>query len=402
MQSEVDLSYALTGFSLDDVVVFDTETTGLDPYGGDEIVSIGICDGHGNKLFYSLVKPTRKRGWKEAEAIHGISPQDVKDAPKIKQIADEIRSHILGDKLVVGYNVEYDLMMLDAAGVIDGMPPARFDVMRQYATVHGTSPARYGREGYQWSKLTECAAHYGYTFPAHNSAEDAVAAAFCYRSLLSDMAWARDHYRDISPKLKKVSLKQNKDSTASIKALVESGVSGSVPAELRLGEITNGANKGAPRYECYLDDMCIGVQGYGDLESIKRLFMVGSIDDLPKVIKCRATITLTNGKAKCVANVTENGKVLEKVKKSAPKATPPSIPFMGSSVEGSDERMTVGKAGPKKMLLSTSLAVVAAFTIFMSLYGLYAFEFSVPWLMTELVFVVPSVLIVKKIKKILS
>lgn len=75
---------------------------------------------------------------------------------------------------------------------------------------------------------------------------------------------------------------------------------------------------------------------------------------------------------------------------------------MGSSVAGSDERMTVGKAGPKKMLLSTSLAVVAAFTIFMSLYGLYAFEFSVPWLMTELVFVVPSVLIVKKIKKILS
>lgn len=402
MPNAADLSYALTGYPLDKVVVFDTETTGLDPYGGDEIVSIGICDGYGKKLFYSLVKPTRKKSWRDAERIHGISPSDVKNAPKIREIAGEIRTHLLGDKLIVGYNVEYDLMMLDAAKVITDEPLHRFDVMRQYATVHGTKPARYGRGGYQWSKLTECAAHYGYTFPAHNSVEDAVAAAFCYRSLLSDMAWARDHYRDISPKLKKVSLKQTKDSTESIKALIESGVSGSVPAELRLGEITHGTNKGAPRYECYLDDMCIGVQGHGDLEGIKRLFMVGSVDDLPKAIKCRATITSTNGKAKCVAKITESGKILEEVKGSAPKATPPSIPSIGSSAAYSDERMTVRKAGPKKMFLSTALAVVAAFTIFMSLYGLYTFELSVPWLMTELVFVVPSVLIVKKIKKILS
>ena len=215
------------------------------------------------------------------------------------------------------------------------------------------------------------------------------------------MVWARDRYKDISPKLKKVPLKQNKDSTASVKTLIESGVS-DVPAELRLGEITQGVNKGAPRYECYLDDKCIGVQGYGDMEGIKRLFMVGSIDDLPKTIKCHAAMTLTNGKAKCVAKITENGTILEEVKRLAPKTAPSSKPFISPSASNSAERMTVRKAGPKKMFLSMILAVVAAFTIFMALYGLFTFEFSVPWLMTELVFVIPSVLIVKKIKKILS
>lgn len=403
MGSTVDLSYALTGFPLDKVVVFDTETTGLDPYGGDEIVSIGICDGYGKKLFYSLVKPTRKRSWRDAERIHGISPSDVKDAPKIKDIAEKIRSYLLGDKLIVGYNVEYDLMMLDAANVISEIPSHRFDVMQQYATVHGTERARYGRRGYQWSKLAECAAYYGYEFPAHNSLEDSIAAAFCYRSLLSDAKWAKDHYRDIAPKLKRVTLKQNKDSTASIKALIESGLTDSVPAELRLGSITHGVNKGAPRYECYIDDMCIGVQGSGELDGIKRLFMVADDSGLPETIKCRAVFSIANGKAKCTATISENGRILEKVNPASTKKKPsmPQIPIASSEGAG-HERMTVRKAGPKRMLISIALALVAAFAIFMAFVGLTQFEFSVPWVMTELVFVAPAVLLLRKIKQILS
>lgn len=384
MQSEVDLSYALTGFSLDDVVVFDTETTGLDPYGGDEIVSIGICDGHGNKLFYSLVKPTRKRSWKEAEAIHGISPQDVKDAPKIKQIADEIRSHILGDKLVVGYNVEYDLMMLDAAGVIDGMPPNRFDVMRQYATVHGTKPAKYGREGYQWSKLGVCAVHYGYWFNAHNSLEDALAAAYCYRSMLSDSVWAKRHLVDISGKLKHVSLSQNKDSSENVKALVSSGTTTSMPAELRLGVVTQGANKGKPRYECFIDDLCVGVQRHGDLDGIRRLFMASDQGQLPDVIKCRATMTADNDKAKCVATISEGGTILEAVKaaEAEREAARPGKGSPNSPVEpiAKENRIKHAAFSWVKALMfgiPTVLAIMVAFA------GLMDFEASLPWMMSE-------------------
>lgn len=400
---KVDLSYALTGFPLDKVVVFDTETTGLDPYGGDEIVSIGICDGYGNELFYSLVKPTRKRSWKEAEAIHGISPRNVKDAPRIKQIADEIRKHLLDDKLVVGYNVEYDLMMLDAAGVIDGMPPARFDVMRQYATVHGSERAKYGREGYQWSKLEVCAVHYGYWFDAHNSLEDAKAAAHCYRCMMSDTAWAKRHLVDIGDKLKRVPLSQNKDSSESVKALVSSGVTRPVPAELRLGSITHGVNKGAPRYECYIDDMCVGVQRHGELDGIRRLFLAIEDNQLPEVIPCRALLTVSNDKAKCVATITESGSILEAVE-SAETERMRSRQIENNAVSDvvQEEKMTIRKAGPKCMIISFALGVVAALTIFMALFGLMQFEPSVPWIMTELVFVVPAILLIRKIKQILS
>lgn len=378
MQSEVDLSYALTGFSLDDVVVFDTETTGLDPYGGDEIVSIGICDGHGNKLFYSLVKPTRKRGWKEAEAIHGISPQDVKDAPKIKQIADEIRSHILGDKLVVGYNVEYDLMMLDAAGVIDGMPPARFDVMRQYAMVHGTSPARYGREGYQWSKLTECASYYGYRFTAHNSLEDSVAAAHCYRSMLADPIWANRRFSEIAAQLKRVPLKQNKASAENVIHLVSKGATAPVPAELRLASITQGVNKGAPRYECFIDDLCVGVQGYGEMEGISRLFMASEQEQFPRSIKCQAIMTVTAGKAKCTANITEDGIIAEAIGENLSKK---SLPISKERADSPRDN----ECNSKKPQRKVARYALSAFILFTALYGLTEFEPSISWLLTEII-----------------
>ena len=293
-------------------------------------------------------------------------------------------------------------MMLDAAKVISEMPSHQFDVMRQYATVHGTKRARYERKGYQWSKLAECASYYGYEFPAHNSLEDSIAAAFCYRSLLSDAEWAMEHYKDIAPKLKRVPLKQNKDSAASINALVEGGLNDSVPAELRLGAITQGVNKGAPRYECFIDNLCVGVQGNGELDGIKRLFMVTDDSDLPETIKCRAVFSITNGKAKCTATISENGTILNETKPVAAKKTSTSALQPIASASTQPEKMTVRKAGPIRMLASLALAVVAAFAIFMSLFGLTMFEFSVPWLMVELTFVIPALVVIKLIKKILS
>ena len=60
------------------IIVFNTETTGPDPFGGhDEILQISIIDVEGNVLLNSYVKPRWHESWPEAEAVHGITPEMV-------------------------------------------------------------------------------------------------------------------------------------------------------------------------------------------------------------------------------------------------------------------------------------------------------------------------------------
>lgn len=167
------------------VAVLDTETTGLKP-GNDEVLSLSIVDGTGKTLFDSLIRPSRRKRWPKAQEIHGISPADVADAPTLEEVSDEVRSVFDGADLVVGYNVDFDIGMLDAGGLSVGRPT--FCVMREFAPVNGRWDDRRG--DYAWCKLAQCARHYEYgAFDAHGSLEDAKAAAFCFRNLVSDPAY---------------------------------------------------------------------------------------------------------------------------------------------------------------------------------------------------------------------
>lgn len=60
-----------------DLVVLDFETTGLDEM-DEEILQVAIIDQDGNKLMSELCCPVVITGWPEAEAVHRISPADVK------------------------------------------------------------------------------------------------------------------------------------------------------------------------------------------------------------------------------------------------------------------------------------------------------------------------------------
>lgn len=163
------------------IVVLDTETTGLDQV-NDEPVSIAMIDGDGGVIVDALVKPIMNRSWIGAQRIHGISPEDVKDSPYIAQFYPTIEKAIEEADLVVGYNLQFDLSMLHQPVE----PSKQFDVMREFAKVHGQIRSDGSRK---WSKLTECAAHYGYEFPPHGALEDCKATLFCYNSLMHDKAY---------------------------------------------------------------------------------------------------------------------------------------------------------------------------------------------------------------------
>ena len=297
-----DLSEALTGFDFDNVVVFDTETTGTEPYLGDEVVSISICDAYGNDLFSSLIKPRKKRAWPEAEAVNGISPATVKDAPHLDDVADDIRRLLCTGKLVVGYNVLFDIQFLREAGVVTSYLEV-FDVMQEYAEVRGTQRSRYSG-GYRYSRLSDCALSYGYSFLAHDSKEDTKATAYCFRALLSDEAYVNKKLPDLKDRLTRQELSQTKATTESIENLIAEGVVSSKEAVLKTGAVTRGKNKGAARYECFVGDQCVGVGHHGSRQHVANLLFT-SVDDLPEKVKCSVVLSKSGSSAYCECTITE-------------------------------------------------------------------------------------------------
>ena len=315
MSGHVDICELVTGYPLDRVVVFDTETTGTNPW-DDEILSIGICDGRGNQLFSSYVRPVRHRSWPEAERINGISPSSVIGSPKLSEIAPTIERLLSDDKLVVGYNTDFDIRFLVNGGALSDWPNDTFDVMREYATVHGTRKSKYG-DGYKWSKLIHCAAGYGYTFSAHSSSDDAIATAHCFRALLCDEAYLKGFLSEKLDGLKEFRVTQTKATKEAIAAIVGESEATEEKAELRLGAITRGKNKGTPRYECFVSDSCVGVSSPDEVDKIRMLYCLSPEEGSPKKVPCRASLYCTDDYVNCEVSITARGKLRDAVFSSA-------------------------------------------------------------------------------------
>jgi DNA polymerase-3 subunit epsilon len=93
------------------IAIFDLETTGLNA-GTDRVVEISVVridPGKESKLLLdSLVNPNRKMA---ATEIHGITEEDVKDAPKFEDVAGELLRSIY-DCVLASYNIYFDISFL--------------------------------------------------------------------------------------------------------------------------------------------------------------------------------------------------------------------------------------------------------------------------------------------------
>ncbi len=99
----------------DEIVVFDTETTGLKPK-LDEILSIGAVKVKGNRIltsqtFETFLKTENPISKKSIE-IHGIRPCDLDDALE-PQEAIESFLRFIGNRPLAGYYLEFDIKMIN-------------------------------------------------------------------------------------------------------------------------------------------------------------------------------------------------------------------------------------------------------------------------------------------------
>ena len=106
-------------------IIFDTETTGLDPKTGDRMVEIGCIELENRvasgRTYHAYFNPGRSMP-AEAEAVHGLSDIFLSDKPAFSACVAELLEFI-GDSPLVAHNAGFDFGFLDAELAICGHPP---------------------------------------------------------------------------------------------------------------------------------------------------------------------------------------------------------------------------------------------------------------------------------------
>lgn len=167
------------------VTVLDVETTGLDP-AIERIVAIGAVRMHGTSLFRAAALDTLVNPGvpipRASTAVHGIADATVAGAPSFSALSGDVLS-LIGDSIVIGHNIGFDLAVLNAEGARAGVAwaaPVTIDTCQIAAALDPHEVAL---------DLDDVAARHGVAvLGRHTALGDALVTAEVWRRLMARLA----------------------------------------------------------------------------------------------------------------------------------------------------------------------------------------------------------------------
>lgn len=187
--SRFDQNKPLSDYSF---VVFDTELTGLDKRSG-EIISVGAIQIRNlqidlGSIFYEHIRP-RNIHHTEATLIHRITPEQLKEAPRIEEVVPSLVEFI-GHSLIVGHCIGIDMEFLNKAcrkifggslanPTIDTMRLSRGYQRKLYGRYHDHGSIKGSYNLHDLSCKFQLP-----VFEQHNALEDAMQTAYLFLFLV--------------------------------------------------------------------------------------------------------------------------------------------------------------------------------------------------------------------------
>ena len=110
-------------------IVLDTETTGFTPKEGHRLIEIGCVELHNRtptgREYHCFINPERDVP-KDAENVHGISTEFLRDKPLFADVAKPFLDFVGGDPLII-HNAQFDIMFLNFELERIGLEPLAMD-----------------------------------------------------------------------------------------------------------------------------------------------------------------------------------------------------------------------------------------------------------------------------------
>ena len=120
----------------DDVLILDTETTGI---GNAEVIELSVIDTSGEVMLDTLVRPRSRQMNPYAQRVHGIDLEMLEEQPTWPEVLPELE-RLAGGSTLLAWNAGFDDQMLANSSRAWHLDPPRLlfvCAMRLYAQLHG-------------------------------------------------------------------------------------------------------------------------------------------------------------------------------------------------------------------------------------------------------------------------